>query len=120
LPIATIRNAARRKRQRAIHVVATHPAGELSKTIKQVDEHFPGKRIILVMDNLNTHKLSSLYATLEPEEARKITECLEIHYTPKHGSWLDIAEIEIGVISRQCLNRGIPDQKTLRTEIAAW
>lgn len=72
------------------------------------------------MDNLNTHKLSSLYATFEPEQARRIAERLEIHYTPKHGSWLDMAEIEIGILSRQCLNRRIPDQETLRMEIAAW
>jgi len=72
------------------------------------------------MDNLNTHKLGSLYAAFEPEEARRIAERLEIHYTPKHGSWLDMAEIEIGVLSRQSLNRRISDQKTLRTEINAW
>lgn len=72
------------------------------------------------MDNLNTHKIGSLYATFTPEEARRIAACLEIHYTPKHGSWLDMAEIEIGVLSRQCLNRRIPGQETLRSEIAAW
>ena len=85
-----------------------------------VDNHFPDKKIILVMDNLNTHKLGSLYAAFEQEEARRIAKRLEIHYTPKHGSWLDMAEIEIGVLSRQCLNRRIPDQETLRTEINAW
>ena len=72
------------------------------------------------MDNLNTHKLSSLYAAFEPEEARRIAERLEVHYTPKHGSWLDMAEIEIGVMSRQCLNRRIPDQEILRIEIETW
>ncbi len=85
-----------------------------------VDQHFPGKKVILVMDNLNTHKLASLYTAFPPEEARRIAERLEIHYTPKHGSWLNMAEIEIGVMSRQCLNRRIPDQKTLRSEIDAW
>ncbi len=85
-----------------------------------VDEHFPDKQVILVMDNLNTHKLGSLYEAFEPAEARRIAERLEIHYTPKHGSWLDMAEIEIGVMSRQCLNRRIPDQLTLRREINAW
>lgn len=85
-----------------------------------VDEHCPEKRVILVMDNLNTHKLSSLYSAFEPVEARRIAERVEIHYTPKHGSWLDMAEIEIGVMSRQCLNRRIPDQETLRAEIDAW
>lgn len=72
------------------------------------------------MDNLNTHKPGSLYAAFKPEEARRIAERLEIHYTPKHGSWLDMAKIEIGVLSRQCLDRRIPDQATLRAEIEAW
>ena len=106
---------------RHVKVTDRHTKIDWAQLIKElVDEHFPGKRIILVMDNLNTHKLSSLYAAFEPEEARRIAERLEIHYTPKHGSWLDMAEIEIGVMSRQCLNRRIPDQKTLRAEIAAW
>ncbi len=86
-----------------------------------VDEHYPEKqKIILVMDNLNTHKLGSLYEAFEPAEARRIAERLEIHYTPKHGSWLDMAEIEIGVLARQCLNRRLPDQATLKREINAW
>ncbi len=85
-----------------------------------VDDHFPDKKIILVMDNLNTHKLGSLYEAFKPAEARRIAERLEIHFTPKHGSWLDMAEIEIGVLSRQCLNRRIPDQETLRRETNAW
>lgn len=86
-----------------------------------VDVHYPGKRkIVLVMDNLNTHKLSSLYEAFEPSEAHRIAERLEIHYTPKHGSWLNMAEIEIGVMTRQCLNRRINDQETLKREIKAW
>lgn len=72
------------------------------------------------MDNLNTHKLSSLYTAFRPEEARRIAERLEIHYTPKHGSWLDMAEIEIGIMARQCLDRRIPDQDSLKREIKAW
>ena len=72
------------------------------------------------MDNLNTHHPSSLYEAFEPAEARRIAERLEIHYTPKHGSWLDMAEIEIGVMSRQCLDRRIPDQSALRREVGAW
>ncbi len=93
-----------------------------AQVVKQlVDEDYPDKdRIVLVMDNLNTHHPSSLYEAFEPAEARRIAERLEIHYTPKHGSWLDMAEIEIGVLSRQCLNRRIPDQTTLRREVAAW
>ena len=86
-----------------------------------VDEDYPDRdRIVLVMDNLNTHKLSSLYEAFEPSEARRIAERLEIHYTPKHGSWLNMAEIEIGVLARQCLERRIPDRSVLSREVKAW
>jgi hypothetical protein len=106
---------------RHVKVTDRHTKIDWAHLIKElVDIHFPGKKIVLVMDNLNTHKLGSLYEAFEPEEARRIAERLEIHYTPKHGSWLDMAEIEIGVLSRQCLDRRIPDQATLRTEINAW
>ena len=93
-----------------------------ARVVKQlVDEDYPHKdRIVLVMDNLNTHHPSSLYEAFEPAEARRIAERLEIHCTPKHGSWLDIAEIEIGVMARQCLDRRIPDQSALRREVGAW
>ncbi len=96
---------------------------------KLVDEDYPDKdRIVLVMDNpvsstgqaLNTHHPASLYEAFEPMEARRIAERLEIHYTPKHGSWLNMAEIEIGVLARQCLDRRIPDQEVLRREVDAW
>ena len=88
---------------------------------KLVDEGYPDRdRIVLVMDNLNTHKLSSLYEAFEPAEARRIAERLEIHYTPKHGSWLNMAEIEIGVLARQCLDRRIANQDILRGEVNAW
>ena len=88
---------------------------------KLVDEDFPHKeRIVLVMDNLNTHHPASLYETFEPAEALRIAQRLEIHYTPKHGSWLNMAEIELGVLARQCLDRRIPDQETLGNEIRAW
>ena len=83
---------------------------------KLVDEDYDRDRIVLVMDNLNTHKLSSLYEAFEPAEARRIAERLEIHYTPKHGSWLNMAEIEIGVLARQCLDRRIANQDILRGE----
>ena len=87
---------------------------------KLVDEDYPDKdRIVLVMDNLNTHHPASLYEAFKPMEARRIAERLEIHYTPKHGSWLDMAEIEIGVLARQCLDRRIPDQEVLRREVDA-
>jgi hypothetical protein len=86
-----------------------------------VDVHFPqADRIVVVMDNLNTHKLASLYEAFPPAEARRIAEKLEIHYTPKHGSWLNMAEIELSVLSRQCLNRRIPDQPALIHETVAW
>ena len=77
-------------------------------------------RIVLVMDNLNTHKLGSLYEAFEPAEARRIAERLQVHYTPKHGSWLNMAEIEIGVLSRQCLDRRIADREVLSREVEAW
>lgn len=106
---------------RHVKVTDRHTKIDWAHLIKElVDEHFPDKKIILVMDNLNTHKLGSLYAAFEPDEARRIAERLEIHFTPKHGSWLDMAEIEIGVMTRQCLNRRIPNQETLRTELKAW
>ena len=84
------------------------------------DVHFPDKTIILVMDNLNTHKLSTLHERFEPAEARRIAARFEIHHTPKHGSWLNIAEIEINVPARQCLARRIPDRETMVREIRAW
>ena len=85
-----------------------------------VDVMYPdAERIILVMDNLNTHKPASLYKKYPPEEARRIIKKLEIHYTPKHGSWLDMAEIELNVLTRQCLSRRIGTLDALRSEIAA-
>ena len=87
---------------------------------KLVDEDYPDReRIVLVMDNLNTHKLSSLYEAFEPAEARRIAERLEIHYTPKHGSWLNMAEIELSVFSRSCLRQRVPDETDLRRHVHA-
>ena len=86
-----------------------------------VDIHFPqADTIVLVMDNLNTHKLASLYEAFPPAEAHRIAAKLEIHHTPKHGSWLNMAEIELSVLHRQCLNARIPDQQTLTHKVAAW
>ena len=86
-----------------------------------VDELAPdAEKIILVMDNLNTHSKASLYKAFEPEEAHRIASKLEIHYTPKHGSWLDIAEIGINIMTRECLNRRISDIESLRVELKAW
>ena len=88
---------------------------------KLVDEDYPDKeRIVLVMDNLNTHHPASLYEAFEPAEARRIAERLEIHYTPKHGSWLNMAELELGVLAGQCLDRRIPTQESLNQEVDAW
>jgi len=86
-----------------------------------IDIHFPeAEKIVLVMDNLNTHKFASLYKTFPPDEARRIIDKLEIHYTPKHGSWLNMAEIELSVLHRQCLKARIPDQVTLIEKVTAW
>ncbi len=86
-----------------------------------VDELFPeAKKIIVVLDNLNTHTPASLYEAFQPAEAKRILDRLEFHYTPKHGSWLNMVEIEIGVLVEQCLDRRIPDANTLKSEVAAW
>jgi transposase len=85
------------------------------------DVNYPeAERIILVMDNLNTHKPSSFYETFEPAEAKRLIDRFEFHYTPKHGSWLNMAEIELSVLSRQCLNQRFGDIDTLRSHASAW
>jgi hypothetical protein len=78
------------------------------------------KSIVLVLDNLSTHSVASLYGAFEPAEARRLTKKLEIHFTPKHGSWLNMAEIALSILSRQCLDRRIADIAELATEVAAW
>jgi len=83
-------------------------------------QYLHAEKIVLVHDNLNTHKPASLYEAFPPEEARRLLDKLEIHYTPKHGSWLNMAETELGILSRQCLDRRIPDRDTLTREVAAW
>ena len=86
-----------------------------------LDERYPDVVCVcLVMDNLNTHSAASLYQTFEPQEARRLVERLEIHYTPKHGSWLNMAEIELSALNGQCLDRRIPDMHTMREHVAAW
>jgi hypothetical protein len=85
------------------------------------DTCFPtAERIVVLQDNLNTHGPASFYEAYPPAEARRLTERFEFHYTPKHGSWLNMAEIELSVLSRQCLDRRIPDAATLEAEVAAW
>ena len=86
-----------------------------------VEVHYPGAEcVVLVMDNLNTHSPASLYEAFEPAEAKRIADKLEIHYTPKHGSWLNMAEIELAVLREQCLDRRLPDLCTVAYEVAAW
>ena len=86
-----------------------------------VDERYPEAEVIrVVLDNLNTHARGSLYEAFEPAEARRLVEKLEFHYTPKHGSWLNMAEIELSILQRQCLKRRIADEETLKHEIEAW
>ena len=86
-----------------------------------VDVHYPhAEKIVLVMDNLNTHTPAALYEAFDPAQARRLLERLEIHYTPNHGSWLNMAEIELSVLARQCLQRRIPDREALAGEVEAW
>lgn len=88
---------------------------------EMLDERYPNAiKVRLIMDNLNTHSIASLYETFDPKEARRLTERLDIHYTPKHGSWLNMAEIELSVLKGQCLDRRIADMKSMQTEVATW
>jgi hypothetical protein len=106
------------------HVKCTdrHAAVDYAQVLKDLsDTHFPtAAKIVLVQDNLSTHKPASLYEAFAAAEARRLVERFEWHYTPKHGSWLDMAESELGVLSSQCLDRRIPDRQTLAEEVAAW
>jgi len=107
---------------RHVKVTDRHTAIDYAHALKDLsDIHFPrATKIVLVQDNLNTHKPASLYEAFPPAEARRLVERFEWHYTPKHGSWLDMAEIELSVLSSQCLNRRIPEKAMLETEVAAW
>ncbi len=107
---------------RHVKVTDQRTAADWAQCMRElVDVQFPmAERITVVLDNLNTHTPAALYATFPPEEAKRIWDKLEFHYTPKHGSWLNMAEIELSVLSRQCLDRRIPDQPTLIREVAAW
>ena len=95
---------------------------DFAQVIKDlVDIHYPeAERIVLVLDNLNTHTPASLYEAFTPAEAKRLADKLEIHYTPEHGSWLNMAEIELSVLDRQCLDRRIGDTTTLAQQAAAW
>jgi hypothetical protein len=98
------------------------PPVDYARALKDLaDIHFANaKTIVLVQDNLSIHSKASLYEAFPPAEARRLVELFEWRYTPKHGSWLNLAESELGVLSSQCLDRRIPDKQTLSDEIAAW
>jgi hypothetical protein len=112
-PLAGVRYVSVRERRTAVDW-----AYEIRDLLQN---HYPeAKRVLLVCDNLNTHGIGSLYEAFPPDEARALAARLEIHYTPKHGSWLNIAEIELSVLTMQCLDRRIPDIETLKKEVNAW
>ncbi len=108
--------------KRWVEVTEHRTKVDWAQQIKElVDVRYPqAERIALVCDNLNTHTPASLYEAFEPGEAKRLADKLEIHYTPKHGSWLNIAEIELSVLSRQCLDSRVPDFETLQAEVQAW
>ena len=108
--------------QRRVFVRARRQRVDFAAVIKTLcDEWHPGaQKIVLVLDQLNTHGVASLYAAFPPAEARRLTERLEIHHTPKHGSWLNMAEIELSVLARQCLDERMESQEKLAREVAAW
>jgi hypothetical protein len=107
---------------RHVEVTDRRASLDYAQVLKDLsDIHFPkAAKIVLVQDNLNTHKSASLYEAFPAAEARRLVERFEWHYTPKHGSWLDMAESELGILSSQCLDRRIPDKETLIKEVAAW
>ena len=107
---------------RKVNIRERRTAVDWAHEIKELlDEDYPeARKVALVCDNLNTHKTASFYEAFKPQEARRLIDRLEIHYTPKHGSWLNVAEIELSVFTQQCLDRRIPDIHTLREEANAW
>jgi hypothetical protein len=107
---------------RDVRVTDRRTKHDFAATVRWLlDERYPAaERVVLVHDNLNTHTLGALYEAFPPAEAHRLAQRLELHYTPKHASWLNIAEIEFSVLSRQCLARRIPDRATLEREVAAW
>jgi len=107
---------------RQVTVTDQRTAVDFAKVVREIlDVRYPhAERVVLVLDNLNTHTPAALYQAFEPAVARRLIERLEIHHTPKHGSWLNMAEIELSVLSRQGLDRRIPDAATLTQAVAAW
>jgi hypothetical protein len=110
------------KARRYVKVMDYRTRKDFARCVRElVDVHYPdAEKIVLVLDNLNTHSEGSLYEAFEPAEARRLAEKLEIHYTPRHGSWLNMAEIEIGVLSRQCLSKYIESKERMIAEIRTW
>lgn len=108
--------------KRFVEVTEKRRKVEWATVMKQLSEvRYPqAEKIIVVLDNLNTHTPSAFYETFEPEEARRLVERFEFHFTPKHGSWLNMAEIELSALVRQCLDRRLPDIETLTDEVQAW
>jgi len=108
--------------QRFVQVTAQRTKIDWALAVRElVDVQYPqAQRITLVMDNLNTHVLGSLYEAFAPADAKRSADRLEVHYTPKHGSWLNMAEIELGILNRQCLDQRIPDQPSLNAHVMAW
>jgi len=107
---------------RHVKVTDRHAAVDYAQVLKELsDTHFPqAEKVVLVQDNLSTHKPASLYEAFPAPEARRLVERFEWHYTPKHGSWLNMAESELGALSSPCLDRRIPDKQTLIGEVTAW
>jgi hypothetical protein len=107
---------------RAVLVTQRRTAKDYAEVLRWLaeDVHPDAEAIVLVQDNLNTHALASLYEAFPPEQARRLAERFEVHYTPKHGSWLNVAEIELSVLARQCLDRRIASAEELRREVGAW
>ena len=108
--------------QRHVTVTTQRTAVDFALAMRElVDVHYPdADHLIVVLDNLNTHHLGSLYTAFDADEAHRLACKLEFRFTPRHGSWLNMAELELAVLTRQCLARRIPDQATLATEVAAW
>ena len=109
-------------KERETKVTQKRKKEDFARLLKDIsDIYYPhAKTIKLVMDNLNTHRLCILYEFYPPEEARRLVQRFEVHYTPKHGSWLNIAEIEISVMSKQCTKRRLPNMEVLKNELMAW
>jgi hypothetical protein len=107
---------------RTVQVTERRTAKDFAEVVRWLveDLHAGADKVVLVMDNLNTHTLASLYEAFPPEQARRIAEKLEVHHTPKHGSWLNMAEIELSVLARQCLDQRLESAKRLRREVQAW